>query len=187
MNPLQSALALALIAFLPGFLLVKALFPRRPGEDFDGVMQLFMSVTLSVVLTILVGTTLGFLPHGDGRGYFQGSETGAPFIELSLGALSLALFVAALYRGAFPRLSKKLGLRVPAPPADAALVQPAPPAASPALSTLLGRRVAEHRLARAIRRERDPARKASLEAELARARSESRRVERGAADEMGRA
>lgn len=106
-NPLQALVALALIFILPGFFLVKAVFPRRRlSEDFHAPYVLFLSVTMSIVVTILVGTTLGFLPKPAGaeKGYFQGAATGFPFIEIALGGVTLVLAAAAVLRGAFPRV-----------------------------------------------------------------------------------
>lgn len=119
MTPVRLVAGLLLVAFLPGFLLIQAAFPRglphgrRPGSSAS--LTLLVSVALSLAVTTLVGLVLGFLP-ADGQGAFQGGATGAPIQEAVLVALSLVLFVAAYRRGAFPRLAGLLGWS-PEPPA----------------------------------------------------------------------
>lgn len=118
MSPVRLVAGLILVAFLPGFLLVQAAFPRglptgrRPGSGAS--LTLLVSVVLSLALATLVGMVLGFLP-ADGRGTFQGGATGAPIQETVLGLLSLVLFAAAYVRGAFPRLAGLVGW-TPDPP-----------------------------------------------------------------------
>jgi len=105
-SPLGAFLGLLLIFFAPGFFLLQALFPRRRYfGPFHKAAVGVLSVALSAAITVLVGTILGFLPGGpDGRGWFQGSQTGAPIIELTLGGLSVIFFGIAWARGAFPLL-----------------------------------------------------------------------------------
>lgn len=108
MNPLVVAAGLLLLFFLPGFALLSALFPRhRWFGPFHPFALPALSIVTSVVILVLVGSVLGFLPGGTGgRGWFQGNQTGAPIIELSLGALTFLLFIVAWARGAFPLLRK---------------------------------------------------------------------------------
>ncbi|HEX2022262.1 MAG TPA: hypothetical protein VHH36_06080, partial [Candidatus Thermoplasmatota archaeon] len=40
------------------------------------------------------------------RGWFQGGQTGVPVLEATFGALCVALFAAAWWRGAFPLLGR---------------------------------------------------------------------------------
>lgn len=101
MNPVQVGVALALILVLPGFFLVKAIWPRhRFSRDFHALTVFFLSVVLSVSVTILATGVLAFLPGGR----FTGAATGAPRIEATLAALTLVFAFAALARGAFPRV-----------------------------------------------------------------------------------
>lgn len=108
MNPLVVAAGLLLLFFLPGFALLSALFPRhRWFGPFHPFALPALSIVTSVVVLVLVGSLLGFLPGGpDGRGWFQGNQTGAPVIEAVLAALSSLLLVVAWARGAFPLLRK---------------------------------------------------------------------------------
>jgi hypothetical protein len=109
-NPLTVVGGILLLFVAPGFFLLSALFPgRRYFGPFHPVALATLSVTMSVAILVAVGSVLGFLPGsptGDGRGWFQGNQTGAPVLELVLGALSLALFAVAWWRGAFPLLGR---------------------------------------------------------------------------------
>lgn len=102
-NPLTIVGGLALLFFVPGFFLLHALFPgRRYFGAFHPVALPALSVVASVSVLVVVGSLLGFL------GKFEGNQTGAPAIEISLGVLSLALFGVAWWRGAFPLLGRKV-------------------------------------------------------------------------------
>jgi hypothetical protein len=107
-NPLTVVGGLLLLLFLPGFFLLQALFPRRRWfGPFHAFALPAFSVLASLVILVLVGAVLGFLPGGTGgKGWFQGSQTGAPILETTLGALTVILFAAAWARGAFPLLSR---------------------------------------------------------------------------------
>jgi len=108
-NPLTIVGGVVLLFLAPGFLLLSALFPgRRYFGPFHAVALPALSVVASVAILIVVGTVLGLLPGGvGGRGWFQGSQTGAPVLEIVLGSLCAALFVVALLRGAFPLLGRR--------------------------------------------------------------------------------
>jgi hypothetical protein len=110
-NPLTIVGGLLLLFLAPGFFLLNALFPgRRYFGPFHPVALPLLSVVVSVGVLVVVGSILGFLPGsptGDGRGWFQGSQSGAPILEATLGALSLALFAVAWWRGAFPLLGRR--------------------------------------------------------------------------------
>lgn len=93
---LRTAIALPLLFVIPGFLLVKALYPRSRIRD-DPPLQLFLSIVGSVAITILVGLALALVPGGV-RGFFQGGASGAPWLELTLAALSAALALVWLSR-----------------------------------------------------------------------------------------
>jgi hypothetical protein len=143
MSSLGVVAGLLLVAFLPGFLLVEAAFPRgpptggRPGSRAS--LTLLLSVILSLALTTLVGLVLGFLPGG---GAFSGRVTGAPNLEIALAALSLLLSVLAYARGAFPRIAGLVGWTPPLPdvgPHD-------PPTRRPTLEALVEARRGETEL-----------------------------------------
>jgi len=112
-------LGVFLLFFLPGYTIVQFIFPRK-GEfdkDWDWLYRIVFSVGVSFVVVILIGWVLGALPPqpDTGKGYFQGSATGQPYIEISVLAVALVFFVGGWYRGAYPFLGKihpKL-LRVP--------------------------------------------------------------------------
>lgn len=94
---------LVLIFLAPGYLLLEALFPgRRYFGPFHVAALVAFSMVLSIAITILAGTLLGF------RGLFYGAQTGSPILELTLGGLSLVLFVVAWWRGAFPLLGREI-------------------------------------------------------------------------------
>lgn len=108
-NPLVVVGGALLLFVLPGLFLLQALFPgRRYFGPFHAVALPVLSVVASTALLVVVGSVLGFLP-GDGpggKGWFQGSQTGAPVLEAAMGGLSLVLFVVAWWRGAFPLLGR---------------------------------------------------------------------------------
>ncbi|MCK5309636.1 MAG: DUF1616 domain-containing protein [Thermoplasmata archaeon] len=97
--------ALILIFFLPGIMLVQALFPRR-GEldaDFDWLYRSALAIGLSIVITILVNFGLNALGVDPDTG--MGYVTAVP-ITLSLILLSLAFFGIAWFRGGLPFIGK---------------------------------------------------------------------------------
>lgn len=108
-NPIGALVGLGLALFVPGYFLLQALFPgRRFYGPFHAIALLALSVACSVAITIVVGSVLGFLPGAtaDGRGWFQGSQTGTPVLELTLAGVAGAFFIVAWFRGAFPLLGR---------------------------------------------------------------------------------
>ena len=90
--------ALFLIFFLPGIMLVQALFPRK-GEldaDFDWLYRAAMAIGLSIVITILVNFGLNSLGVDQETG--MGYVTAVP-ITLSLVLITLIFFGIAWLRG----------------------------------------------------------------------------------------
>lgn len=108
-SPIGVLVGIALIFFAPGYFLLQALFP---GRRYFGVFHAFalpaLSVSLSIAITVVVGSILGFLPGGPGgRGWFQGAaDGGAPVLEITLGLLALGLFALGWWRGSFPLLGR---------------------------------------------------------------------------------
>jgi MFS family permease len=94
-----------LVFFLPGFTLVRALFPRK-GElhaEYNLLYQIVLGIGLSITLTIFCGiflNELGINPETN-LGYFT-----APYICAFLLSLSAIFFVIGWWRGAYPALGK---------------------------------------------------------------------------------
>jgi hypothetical protein len=105
LEALRLVLVAGLVVALPGWLLVQAAFP--PARSRLSVFErLYLTAAGGILLVILVGVTLGFLPHGS-RGYFSTMATGFPNVEIGLLAASGALFWIGLQRGAYPRLAAR--------------------------------------------------------------------------------
>ena len=117
---LQFLAALFLIFFLPGYLLVNTLYPRR-GEldrEYDGLYRVTLGIVLSIAVTVLWSFLLNAfgVNQDTGLGYVVG-----PNIAAGLLGLSAAFFVAGWWRGAYPVLARVHPslARVPPPgPAD---------------------------------------------------------------------
>ena len=102
---IRTIAALFLLYFLPGFLFVQAMFPRK-GEldrDFDLLYRIGLGIGMSIVLTIFVGFGLNSLGVNEETG--MGYVTTGPIV-LTLLLLSLAFFLIAWFRGAFPFMGK---------------------------------------------------------------------------------
>ncbi len=118
LDALRILVGLLLIFFLPGYLLVKALFPGRNelDKEYNLIYEIGLGMGLSIVIAILDGFLLGSVHQligfrDGGKGYFD-----TPYIVGSLLLICLLLFIAGWYRGAFPwmgRLHPSL-TRVPA-------------------------------------------------------------------------
>ncbi len=113
---------LALLFFLPGYLLTNSVFPRRGslGGSLDPLYRVFVAVLLSVSLAVVVGSALVILGESMGLVLFRPS-----YLWPGLLVISVAFFLLGVVRGAYPRLSKALGRVVPAsedrPPVDTRL------------------------------------------------------------------
>ena len=97
--------ALLLIFFIPGILLVQALFPRKGELDYEmeWMYRLALGIGLSIVITILVNfglNSLGVNPETD-----KGYVTAVP-ITLCLVVLSLLFFFIAWLRGGMPFMGR---------------------------------------------------------------------------------
>ena len=106
MDILRIIIAIFFIFFIPGFLLVQALFPRRNelDEEYDFLYRVVLGIVLSIVITTLDGFVLGSLGinPNTGKGYWD-----TPYIFGSLIGISVVLFLIGWYRGAYPLLSRK--------------------------------------------------------------------------------
>src|SRR5712691_7284017 len=93
--------ALVLLFFLPGFLLINALYPRK-GEldrEYDGLYRVTLGIVLSIAVTVFWSFFLNSLGINEatGLGYVVG-----PNIAGGLIGLSAAFFVLGWWRGAYP-------------------------------------------------------------------------------------
>jgi hypothetical protein len=108
--------ALVLLFFLPGFLLINALYPRK-GEldrEYDGLYRLTLGIVLSIAVTVFWSFFLNSfgVNEGTGFGYVVG-----PNIAGGLIGLAALFFVLGWWRGAYPwmvRVHPSLA-RVPKP------------------------------------------------------------------------
>lgn len=117
LDALRFVLALALLVALPGWLLAVALFPRR--EDLGFAQRVYLAIGGGILVTMLVASGLGFLPHGD-RGALQSIFTGGmPNLELAMLAACIGLFWIGAQRGGYPAFASRHPKLV-APWADAA-------------------------------------------------------------------
>jgi uncharacterized membrane protein len=83
---LRVLFALPLILFIPGYLLIAALFPAR--DDLDWIERIALSFGLSIAIVPLIGLALNYTPFG----------IRLDPIVISLVAFSIAAGVAAQYR-----------------------------------------------------------------------------------------
>lgn len=101
--------ALLLLFFLPGYLLINALYPRK-GEldrEYDGLYRVTLGIVLSIAVTVFwsfflnsLGVQGGPAP-GDVRGYVLG-----PNIAGGLLGLAGAFFGLGWWRGAYPWMAR---------------------------------------------------------------------------------
>jgi len=107
---IQALIALVFVFFIPGYLLINALYPRK-GEfdpEYDTLYRVTLGIVMSVAITIFVGFGLNYLGINPetGLGYFQG-----PYIWVILIILTILFFFIGFFRGAYPfmgRISPKL-------------------------------------------------------------------------------
>jgi len=101
---LRIIFGILLIFFLPGFMLIKSLFPgpKDLDKEYNTLYVITLGMAMSIVITILSGFVLGSIPpDSSGKGYFK-----SPYIEINLVVITLILFVVAWYRGGFPIMGK---------------------------------------------------------------------------------
>jgi len=61
-TPLRVLFALPFILFIPGYLLIAALFPKQ--DDLDGIERVALSFGLSIAIVPLIGLALNYTPWG---------------------------------------------------------------------------------------------------------------------------
>jgi hypothetical protein len=98
--------SILLILFIPGYLFIQALFPRKNelDETDDFLYRVVLAISMSIIISILVGFVLGSLGTNPstGKGYFQ-----TFYIVLSLIVISVVLFFVGLYRNAYPFFNRR--------------------------------------------------------------------------------
>jgi hypothetical protein len=109
--------ALFLLYFLPGFMFVQAMFPRKGelDQDFDWLYRIGLAIGLSIVLTIFVGFGLNSLGVSEETGL--GYVSAGPIVAALL-LLSLIIFAIAWFRGGFPILGRLHPSLMRFPPRD---------------------------------------------------------------------
>ncbi len=109
--------AIMLVFFIPGMVLVQALFPRK-GEldsDFDWLYRLGLGIGLSIVVTILINFGLNSLGVNPDTG--MGYVTTVP-ITLSLVLFSAVFFAIAWLRGGMQFMGRLHPSLIRFPPVD---------------------------------------------------------------------
>lgn len=99
LNVLNFIAGTMLTFFLPGFTLIRILFPRKDELDVD--MGLGIQIVLGMALSIVIVVLFGFIV-----GSPQLAGLNERNIWLGLGGLSLIFFIIGWYRGAYPFLGE---------------------------------------------------------------------------------
>lgn len=84
--PVRIPLGLAVVLFVPGYVLIAALFPKK--NDLDGIERLALSFGLSIAVVPLIGLGLNYTPWG---------------IRLTPVVISLAFFIMVMAAVAYWR------------------------------------------------------------------------------------
>ncbi len=61
-SPLRVVVCFPFVMFLPGYLLVSALFPRK--DEIDAIERITLSIGLSICIVVFVGLCLNYTPWG---------------------------------------------------------------------------------------------------------------------------
>lgn len=96
---IQIMMGLLLVFFLPGFTLMRMLFPR--AEELDTEMGILFQMVLGSVMSVVISVLIGFVL---GNPFLQGFTGGN--LWLVLGGMSLLFFIYGWYRGAYQFLGK---------------------------------------------------------------------------------
>lgn len=103
MDPLALGEAVAggaLLFWVPGFAVAKAVFPERRLRGPAGVQWALELVALSLVLSVVLTVTVGYLLLAAAPGGFS-AAWGDPLLEAALAAVALVAFAAGGLRGAY--------------------------------------------------------------------------------------
>ena len=106
---IEAILAILFIFFLPGFLLVNAIFPRK-GE-LDREYDLLYRITLGIVMSVVIAVAVGFVLNSLTQDFGITQESGKGFVtDTNLWAilvtLSILLFLLGWLRGAYPFMGR---------------------------------------------------------------------------------
>ena len=63
-DPLRILLAISMILFIPGYLLISAVFPEKTEKNLDVVDRIALSIGISIAIAPLFGIALFYLPWG---------------------------------------------------------------------------------------------------------------------------
>lgn len=106
---IEVILAGLFIFFLPGFLLINAIFPRK-GE-LDREYDLLFRITLGIVMSVVVVVIVGFVLNSLTQDFGIRQDSGKGFVTdvylwTILVVLSILFFLVGWIRGAYPYLGK---------------------------------------------------------------------------------
>ena len=93
-----------MVMFLPGYLMVNAIFPARGQLDveMDQLYRFGIGMVLSIFVTIGDGIFLNTLgTDSTGHGYITG-----PNLWITLSVITVFFFVLGWYRGAYPKMGE---------------------------------------------------------------------------------
>jgi len=93
----------ALVFFVPGYAVAKAVFPERRLSGPDGVRWALEVVALAFVLSVVLTVTVGYLLLAGAPGGFAASWSD-PLLEASLAAVAAVAFVVGWLEGAYARV-----------------------------------------------------------------------------------
>ena len=97
-------LTVIMVMFLPGYLLVNAIFPARGQLDveMDQLYRIGIGMVMSIFITVADGIFLNTLgTDSTGHGYITGTN-----LWITLSIITAFLFVLGWYRGAYPKLGQ---------------------------------------------------------------------------------
>ncbi len=96
---IQIVMGLLLIFFLPGFTLMRMLFPR--AEELDTEMGLLFQMVIGAVMSVVISVLIGFVLGSPVFKSFTGLN-----LWITLGGMSLAFFIYGWWRGAYQFIGK---------------------------------------------------------------------------------
>ncbi len=100
---LEAFAGLALLFFLPGFTVARAVFPERRLRGPAGLRGAVELVVLSFVLSVGLTVLVGYLLLSASPGGFSASW-GSPVLEATLAALVVVALAVGLVRGSYARV-----------------------------------------------------------------------------------